>query len=453
MYRNALKDLNAWFDSPRRKPMILRGARQVGKSTLVRLFAKEHNLKLYELNLEKYLSLDKVFKTMNLESILLEIEGICGSISSDENALLFLDEIQSTPYALQALRYFYEEKPELAVIAAGSLLEFTLSDHSFSMPVGRITYYHLGPMSFDEFLLHQDEELHGFYKEHEPGDLMADSRHQALLKYQRDYLYCGGMPEAVLAFQEDPYTVSDVHRSLIDTYQDDFAKYARKSDLIRLQQILNRIPLQVGKKIKYVHLSPDDKAAEVRRVLDLLSKAKLCSLVYHSDCSGIPLRAGRNERVFKILFLDIGLMNHLTGLNWDILRKMDERTLINEGSIAEQFIGQELLLYYHHELHYWLREGKSNNAEVDYVIPHEGKLIPIEVKAGKSGTLKSLHQFMSHKGENRAIRFDMNKPSFQMLEVQVQNKSQYRETLTFSLQSLPLYFAGRLSSIINQWIK
>ncbi len=445
MHRTAEEQLSQWFSGRNRKPLVLRGARQVGKSTLVRMFAKEKGLAIHEINLERHLYLGTVFRSGDIDSIMGELQGLTGEISDQERSLLFLDEIHAVPEAIQALRYFYEDLPGLAVLAAGSLLEFTLSNHSFSMPVGRITYLHIAPMSFNEFLLAADPELHRFYSSWKLDHELPESRHQKLLLRQREYLLVGGMPEAVQTWIDSGLysQVQDVQRSILDTYIDDFAKYARHSQLARLQRILRSIPANLGRKIKYTNLSRDDRAAEVRSVIDLLCKARICTAVFHSDCPGLPLGAGRDDTVFKLLFLDSGLVCLQLGLTAAQLQKMDERTLVNEGPLAEQFVGQELLAMYggKHapELYYWLREGRTSNAELDFVISEQNTIIPVEVKAGKSGTLKSLHQFIAHKNVPRAVRFDLNRPSMQKLSV---------EGISCELISLPCYLAGRLMDFL-----
>ncbi len=348
--------------------------------------------------------------------------------------------------ATPALRYFLEDIPELPVIAAGSLLEFTLADHFFSMPVGRISYFHLGPLSFGEFLLAADPELHNFFAGWKLGDELPESRHQKLLQRQREYLFVGGMPEAVHTWLESGLfsDVQRVQRDIVDTYIDDFAKYAKQSQLLRLQGIFRKVPAQLGRKVKYSSLSPDDRSAEVKGAIDLLCKARVCNYVYHSNCSGIPLGVGQDSSVFKLLFLDVGLVSLQLGLDWVQVQRLDERSLLNEGTLAEQFVGQELLGRHHGiqapELHYWLREGRSNNAELDFVIQQGAGILPIEVKAGKSGTLKSLYQFLGEKKIPRALRFDLNPPSIQTLKFGV---------ATSELISLPLYFAGRTLELLQ----
>lgn len=452
LYRFAQKDLKDWFYGSHRKPLVLRGARQVGKSTLVRLAARELGLRLFEINLERHLYLNDVFKTQDMGKIMAEIQGIVGTIARPEKSLLFLDEIQAVPQAIQSLRYFLEDMPELAVISAGSLLEFTLADHNFSMPVGRITYYHLGPLSFLEYLRACDEDLYTYLESYTPDQEIPDSRHGKLLEAQRTFLFTGGMPEAVALWQEKGSFegVRDIQREIVDTYMDDFAKYAKKEELARLQMVFRSLPGLAGKKVKYSFISPEAKAAVIKSSLDLLGKAKICYPVYHSDCSGLPLGAGINDKVFKLIFIDTGLMNCLLGLDWNHIRNLDEKTLVNEGALAEQFAGQELLASgkARPELFYWLREGKGNKAEVDYIISSGADIIPLEIKAGKSGTLKSLHQFAYAKKAGTAIRFDLNKPSTQTVITKVSDSHNNFHEVSFKLISLPLYMAGKVRAFL-----
>lgn len=441
MVENSLK---VWLDSHRRKPMIIRGARQVGKSTLVRLFAEKYSLELIEINMERYLYLDDIFKSFNLSVIIKELEGISGK-HFNKNSLLFLDEIQSTPNALACLRYFHEERPDIPVITAGSLLEFTLSNHNFSMPVGRVDYRYLGPMSFYEFILNLYPDLAEYLTSFESIKNISNIIHTKLIEKLKEYFFTGGMPEAILAFKETG-NLSDVkmiHRSICDTYIDDFSKYNQKNkNLALLQKIFRSIPLNIGKKVKYTQYSKDHKSKEVRDSLDLLIKAKICNPVYSSDCSGLPLEATISHDTYKLMFLDIGLSNHICGLDLKTISALEEDLLVNKGQIAEQFIGQHLIISEDmtksFDLNYWLRENKKGNAEVDFVTVNEGKITPIEVKAGKSGALKSLHQFIYQKKETvSAIRFDLNKYSRQRVSVNIKEGP-----VEYNLESFPLYAVG-----------
>lgn len=453
MYRFSQAYLQQWLNKKRRKPLILRGARQVGKSTLVRQFAEKNRLKLCEINLERHMYLNDIFKTLDIDHILRELEALVNADIRKPDSLLFLDEIQATPYALQSLRYFYEDMPEIIVIAAGSLLEFALSDHNFSMPVGRIEYYYLGPMTFKEFLNAVEPNLNKYITGYEPGKTLPVSAHEKLKKRQRQYFFTGGMPEAVLAFKETgSFTeVSEVHRSIAETYQDDFSKYAKQRELALMQKVFRYLPITLGKKIKYTNISAEHKAKQVKDIIDLLEKARICHRVYHSHCSGLPLYADINEKAYKLVFMDIGIVNHICGNDWIYINSFMEKELVNKGSLAEQFIGQHLISLKNQapQLCYWLREGKSANAEVDYVFSQGNLILPVEVKSGKSGSLKSLHQFVLQKNTNIAVRFDMNMPSMQNVE-HVTTTGKGNKTAVFKLLSLPLYMVEELPGLIDQ---
>lgn len=453
MFRAGIKSLKKWFLESKRKPIVLRGARQVGKSTLVRMLAEELKIELIEINLEKHLYLDKVFATRNIDTILKEIEGLTGKKASDKT-LLFLDEIQSTPEGISSLRYFYEDRPEIPVIATGSLLEFTLSHHSFSMPVGRIEYRHLAPMSFSEFLIELDPALADQLKSCDLSFKYSEALHHKLLERQREYFFVGGMPEAVEAYSESKSfeKVKDVHNSICDTYLNDFSKYSQQKQLALMQSLFRKIPRSLGNKVKYSFLSGDHRSAEVKQILMLLSNAKLCQMVYSSNCTGLPLNADINERALKLYWLDVGLANHICGMDWLAISNMNEAKLVNEGSMAEQYIAQHLQLEQNMktkaELVYWLRENKSANAEVDFVISRGDWIIPIEVKAAKSGSLKSLHQFVWEKSSPIAIRIDLNPPSRQMVETNIKT-SRGIQSVSYPLISLPAYAIERLDEILE----
>ena len=450
--RTAEKNLIDWYQKKRRKPLVIRGARQVGKSTLVRCFAEKCGFVLNEINLEQHLYLDTIFKSLDVVTIIRELDAVVGGNIQAPGAVLFLDEIQATPYAIQALRYFYEERPEIPVISAGSLLEFALADHHFSMPVGRIEYYHLGPMTFREFIGTVEPGLERYLSEFRIHKTIPDAAHQKLVKRQREFLFVGGMPEAVYAFAQENalMEVTAVHRSIVETYQDDFSKYARQNDLVLMQKVFRQIPRIIGQKIKYSNVSKEDKSRKVKAVIDLLAKARVCHQVVHSHCSGVPLMAEINENVYKMLFMDVGMAAYLTGLDWTAMQALDKNALVNEGKLAEQFIGQHLMNPFEPpRLTYWLREGKSANAEVDFVTSAANQVIPIEVKAGKSGTLKSLQQFALNKNALLCVRFDLNLPDIQQVNHAVRTDSG-SVPVSHTLLSLPLYLVEELPRILDE---
>ncbi|MCK5800397.1 MAG: ATP-binding protein [Deltaproteobacteria bacterium] len=464
LQRKTLASLTRWHAKTRRKPLVIRGARQVGKSTLVREYARQRRLRLVEVNLERHADLTESFQSLDAKRILRDLQLVASTPRFDDQTLLFIDELQAIPASLPALRYLSEERPDVAIVAAGSLLEFVLADHAFSMPVGRIEYLHLGPMSFTEFLLAVEEkELHDYLVQWTSDALKGDGPtlslvdHTRLVSRYREYLFIGGMPEAVAEFASsaDLFDVADVHRSILSTYRDDFSKYTTSSTrLPLLQRVFEFVAGSVGQKVSYAKISRDHRARSVRDVIDLLTLARVMLRVHHSDCSGLPLGATENDRIFKPLFLDVGLMNHLMGFRLEQISAMSDLRLVNEGAIAEQFVGQHLAYATHGRdepaLHYWVRQAKTANAEVDYAIAHRGRIHPIEVKAGKSGTLKSLHQFVAHKLRDDphplGIRFDLNPPSLMQIEASLTSGSR---SVAFELLSLPLYMAEQLSSILD----
>lgn len=456
MQRSMENQLIRWLKKPRRKPLVIRGARQVGKSTLVQNFARSQQLMLAEINLEKHGNLNDIFGTNDLDIIIPELELLARTSLRQENTLLFLDEIQSTPNAIAALRYFREEMPQLPVVAAGSLLEFVLERHIFSMPVGRVEYLHLGPMTFKEFLLATgDEMLLSYMEDFQLSRPLPQTAHQKLLQRQRQYLYVGGMPESILTFCESGSLIGtrDIHRSIIQTYQDDFAKYSQLQILDRIHTVFNAIPRIIGDKVKYSNISREDRAKNLKQAIDLLIKARLLLPAYHSNCSGIPIKSGINAKFYKLYFLDIGLLNYLNALEWSHISALDERSLLNEGVLAEQFIAQHLAYRFKGleppELIYWVREGKTGNAEVDFVTSAGKTIVPLEVKAGKSGSLKSLQQFTVDKRATLTCRFDLNPPSVQDLSYRTKQK-RHVQTVNYKLVSLPLYLIEILPEILSQ---
>lgn len=449
--RKSENDLKKWYSSPKRKPLVIRGARQVGKSTLVREFAKKNNLTLLEVNLEKQFHFEKIFKKLDINEIVNELSIILKvKPSTDRKHLLFLDEIQATPSALPALRYFYEEMPELPVIAAGSLLEFTLKKHNYSMPVGRIEYLFLAPFTFREFLTAGNEEyLIHYLANFRTSDTFSQTAHEYLQTLLRQYLIVGGMPEAVALFADtkDVITAQKVHHSILNTYEDDFSKYASGTVLEKINHLFRYIPSAVGEKFKYSNVNRNWLARDIRTALHLLEKAGLVFLVHATNGNTIPLSAHSNNKTFKTFFLDVGLMNTASGIRGLSTEEIVSQRFINEGKMAEQFIAQHLFYgkeaYIKPELHYWLRDNKKGNAEIDFLTQFGTRIIPVEVKAGKSGSLKSLHQFITVYKKEHAVRFDLNTPSKQHLKHRV-TTTKGSEEVSYDLLNLPLYMVDEL---------
>lgn len=366
--------------------------------------------------------------------------------------LIFFDEIQAVPSLLPLLRYFFEERPDIHILAAGSLLEFLLADHDFSMPVGRIEYLHLGPMDFEEFLLGLGQDrLSRFLNVFSLKDRIPESIHNNLMYYVRLFWIIGGMPAAVKRYgSEQNFTaVEREHESILQTYEDDFSKYSQRIHSERLRRVFRRLPSLIGGKLKYVNLDPNEKSRDLADTLHLLELARIYYPVRHSAGNGVPLGAEVKERDFKPLFLDIGLVTTGLGLNLADLHAQEELLMINSGAMAEQFVGQHLLYrqqsYKRPELYYWNREKKNSQAEVDYLISVGGQVVPVEVKAGKTGSLKSLQVFMSEKKLPAAVRFNSMVSSC----LETRSAIAGKDSVNFSFISLPLYLACQVERLVQ----
>lgn len=453
MQRNYLSKLKHWISSQTRKPLVLRGARQVGKSTAVRLFAVEQGLTLYEINLERHPRLDAIFATLDMEIIRKNLEAVLKMAIDDRSGLLFLDEVQGTPHALAALRYFFEDWPQLPVIAAGSLLEFELADHSYSMPVGRIQYGFMQPLTFAEFLAAKGEHwLLNEIQNYQLGQPWPAATHEQVLKLVRTYVVLGGMPEVVAYHigQAEGQEWGELQDNVIASFRDDFSKYGKKSQLPLLQGVYDALPREVGHKIKASIIAPEERASQVRACIALLAQARIVRLAFHSNADGIPLGAQINEKVFKTYWLDVGLLNRMAGLR-QVLSIVDESQFF-KGKLAEQFVAQHLAewggSHDQQTLYYWLREGKAANAEVDFLIQNGPNIIPIEVKSGKTGSMKALLQFIAARGSKLAIKLSLAPPAVEEVSHDVVS-AQGVVRANFTCHHLPIYFAGELGRLLR----
>lgn len=452
MYRLALTYLkNQWITNHDRKPLVIRGARQVGKTWLVREFAKTIGKTLIEINFEATPTIKSLFDSNDPQEILLQL-GVKNRRPIDvAESLLFLDEIQAAPEILAKLRWFAESLPELPVIAAGSLLEFVLAKHSFSMPVGRIDYCHLEPLSFEEFLLARDEKTaFDYLQKIDFSHQVPLALHEQLLTQFREYLFVGGLPAAVSNWitKRDWSAINRIHQNLLTTYRDDFSKYHGRLDVARLDETLLSVPKMLGEKFIYSHVNSSVQSSSIKNALELLHKARLCHKVRCVNASGVPIAATVKEKYFKEIVLDVGLCNAMLGVDLNEMLNANELTLIHSGGLTEQITGQLLRtifpFYVQPELFYWAREEKNANAEIDYVIQHHNKIIPIEVKAGTTGSLKSLHYFMGLKKLSVAMRINSDVPSKTMVSVKHEG-----EKIQYTLLSLPLYLIGQIPRLLQ----
>ncbi len=453
MNRKSLNYLKDWIISPDRKPLVIRGARQVGKTWLVRHFAKMSGKQLIEINFEKQPSQASLFDSNDPQQILLNLSTLHHETIDPENCFLFLDEIQTAPDIFSKLRWFAEDLPQLPVIAAGSLLEFLLSDHAFSMPVGRISYMHLEPLSFEEFLLAREKKtLHDYLTEYNITNVMPLAIHEQITSLFKEYLLVGGLPAVVMSWitERSFNKVSKIQHDLIATYRDDFAKYKGRIAIERLDEVMSAVPKMLGQKFIFSKVNSSVQSSTMKHIVNLLEKARICHRVFASAANGVPLAAEIKEKYFKEIFLDTGLCSMMLGLSLNEINAANEITLINHGGIAEQVVGQLLRTinppYVEPALYYWLREEKGSNAEIDYVIQHGSNVIPIEVKAGSTGTLKSLHFYMGLKKSPIAIRINSDVPSKTNVEI----KDHRGVKIQYVLISIPFYLTGQIHRLLEE---
>ena len=436
--------LKQWAIKPNRKPLILRGARQVGKTHLIRMFGRANFDHFLEINFDESPNKANFFETDNLDQLIQFLSLDTGVPVIPGKTLIFLDEVQLAPKAIAKLRYFFERKNNIHIIAAGSLLDFVLADFPYSMPVGRIEYLFMGPMDFIEFLnAHGKHELTSFIESYCIGETFPTPIHDQLKSWLQRYLAIGGMPGAVFQSTKSQSLVQVQQElaSIIQTYQDDFAKYKKRIHAGRLKMVLEKLPSLMGTKVKYVNISPHEKAKDINDSLEMLQMARIIHKIHHSAGNNIPLRSEKKENDFKIVFLDIGLA--LRSLNLNIASMIQESSVLsNKGGIAEQFIGQQWLCrqytYQEPELFYWNRQNRGSSAELDYLFEIDGSIVPIEVKSGSTGSLKSLQIFTKEKGVPRAIRYNLDLPSIY--------KSQSKNH-KYKLLSLPLYMISQTERI------
>jgi len=452
MKRLAIDYLRSWKTNSRRKPLVIRGARQVGKSYLVEAFSAQYFDNLVEINFEVS-DAASLFSDKTPKKIVPRLELLTGCKIIPGKTLLFLDEIQMAPEVFACLRYFHEQMPDLHIIAAGSLLEFVLDQHDFSMPVGRIEYLHLGPMTYEEFLTASGKShLSEFLGNYHINMDIPNPIHEQLLDALREFLVIGGMPEVIQTFIDTGSFLEcdKAKQAILSTYTDDFSKYGKHVNVQRLQQVFQRLPQLAGRKFKHSHVDPEAQARDIGKALRLLCLARVAYKVHQSACNGVPLGAEKNERNFKTLFLDVGLLSRACGLSMLEFKNANDIMLINSGAISEQFIGQHLLysreLFDEPELYYWSREKRSSSAEVDYVVSLGPKIIPVEVKAGKTGRLKSLHAFLRAKKTGFGLRLNCVQPSCLRTETSLPTG----ETMPYTLLSLPLYLVGQARRLCRE---
>ena len=443
--RTAIKFLENWRTKEDRKPLVIRGARQVGKTTLVNIFSK---------NFEQFISLNlelaedrRIFEDkQKFEDVLDALFFVKNAKKNQPGTLLFIDEIQYSPAAIKYLRYFYELKKDIAVITAGSLLE-TLIDKDISYPVGRVEFLALRPFSFIEYLCAIGEENSLKAIDTIP---FPDYAHERLISLFSRYALIGGMPEVIKKYSEntDLTETKSTIKNLILSYKADVEKYARNETVNKiLRYIIDNAFYFAGERIKFNRFANSDyRSREVSECFRILEKTMLLKLVYPTTSTRLPLKVN-NKRTPKLLMLDTGMVNFISGIEKQVYSAA-EISDVYKGKIAEHIVGQELLskeISPDQNLTFWIREKKQADAELDYLIIHDGNVIPVEVKSGVSGKLRSLHQFINltaeHSTNRLAIRFYGGKLSI--------TKEKTPELNEFTLINLPFYLCNKIDEYIT----
>ena len=449
--------LQEWAKSQYHKPILLRGARQVGKSSAVRHLGKSFK-NFVEINFEKNPEYKEIFRqNLDVTRILGQLSLLSQQIIEDNETLLFLDEIQECKEAIMALRFFKEERPHLHVIAAGSLLEFALNDLP-TFGVGRIHSMFMHPMTFDEYLCANGEQRLLETKEKASySNPLPDILHHKLITHFRNYIIIGGMPEVVDRWVQtkDYLACQEIQDDILSGFEDDFVKYRKNVDPLLLRNTLRSAAVQITRKFVYSTVGDNYKIYDVKKAVNLLIMAGLLIPVYKTSANGIPLGGGIDMSYMKILVLDPGLTLRLIKMTTGDISNLishilsaSAAELVNKGPLAEMTAGLEILYYQNpnlrNEIYYWVKQERNSSAEVDYVISPWGRMLPIEIKSGVQGGMKSLWFFMNSKHINLGVRCSLE--NFGLL-------TQRNKDNEFELKKVvicPLYAISQIPSLVKE---
>lgn len=448
--------LQEWSQRKTHKPLLLRGARQVGKSTAVRHLA-ECFKSFVEVNFEKQASYKQLFRgDIDVKRIVPQMAAIAGKQIEPGKTLLFLDEVQACPEAIMSLRFFKEDMPDLHVIAAGSLLEFALEELP-TFGVGRIHSMFMFPMTFDEFLLANGEKLLLEARNQATSQApLPNPIYEKLVGLFRTFMLVGGMPEAVSKWVEthDYLACQEVQDDIVVTYEDDFPKYKKKIAPMLLRLTMRSAAVQATKKFVYAEVGGGYSSNDVKKALEMLTLAGILIPVTHTSANGVPLGSETDNTYRKMLLLDSGLMLRLLNMTTGDISELtnqiltaDVAELANKGPMAEMVAGLELLHYQtpniRHDMYYWLRMVKNSLAEIDYLTAYRQKVVPIEVKAGVQGGMKSLWVFMREKHLSNALRCSLeNFGGFDYVDSQDSDAVRH-------VQICPLYAISQMEKILD----
>jgi predicted AAA+ superfamily ATPase len=406
--RNILKELNNWKNKQDRRPLIIRGARQVGKTVAVEMFAKSFD-NFIQLNLERDSDRAIFEGSSSVEAVCKGIELSKGKNPFARHTLLFIDEIQNSARAIQLLRYFYEDYPQISVICAGSLLEAIMKKEGFSFPVGRVEFLYMYPMTFDEYLTAKESDA--LLNELRKSDIKnppSEFTHGLAGEIFNEYSFVGGMPAVVSDFLKNKsyLAAADVKESIITSLKDDVAKYSRLAESKYLRHVIDYAPYSVGERITYEKFGNSlYRGRDIKHAFELLEYAMIVQRIYGSFDTSLPIRPNFSVSP-KVVCLDSGLVMHKLGLTFETARTADLNSIFR-GTFAEQVAGQALIAEQCHRKDnpcFWYRNAAGSTAEIDYSYPHGNLIIPIEIKSGKAGSLKSLHQFMLASDSKIAVR-------------------------------------------------
>lgn len=441
LQRKIISQLENWASSADRKPLVLRGARQVGKTTVIDQFAKQFE-QYISINLERKAEKEAFENYTTIDELVKQLFFIKQKLySKKEKTLLFIDEIQEVPEALNLLRYFYEDTPQIFVIAAGSLLEFVFRK-DINIPVGRVENLVLNPFSFEEFLMALNdktalEQLHKIP--------ISNFAHERMLELFNKYILIGGMPEVIKKYiqHQDLKLLDKTYESLLAGYLEDVKKYADSNAQAQIiRNVMRNSFEQAGQRITYVGFGNSNyNSKEVKEALSLLEDARLLHVVYPLTTTTRPIEWNYKKKP-RLHLLDIGLVNYFKGIQKEIMLATDLEK-VYKGSIIEQIVGQEMIAYQTSILYkpnFWVREKNESSAEIDYLYIDGEKIIPIEVKAGATGKLKSLHIFMDTASHNMAIRVYGGKLEVTTCKT-ISNK-------TYFLLNLPYYLIAELENYL-----
>lgn len=444
MKREVITELRKWSKKRNRKPLVIRGARQVGKTTVINMFAEEFSQYIY-LNLELPADREPFLNFTDIETLAQSLFFLKNErYDKLKETLVFIDEIQEVPEALNILRFFYEKIPDLRVIAAGSLLE-TIFDQQISFPVGRVEFLVVRPVSFPEFLDALGEKAALEQLKNIPLNAFA---HDKLMRLFHTYALIGGMPEIVSAYSKtkDLTALSPLYDGLLATYMDDVEKYATGNQVHILRHAIRAGFLEAGKRIKFQGFGKSNYGSrEMGEALRTLEKTMLFSLIYPLTSAKLPALPNLRKSP-RLQAFDTGLMNYMLKIQKEIIGTSDLEE-VYQGTMIEHLTGQEILAHQYKALstlYFWTREKKTSDAEIDFIIPFDGKLIPVEVKSGKEGKLRSLHQFMNKAPHDKAVRIYAGK-----LEI---TSVTTIEGKTYKLLNLPYFLTSQIEKYLEWFI-